>query len=275
MKTFFSVLFLIVFSSSAFAGSSKEKDAQVQIDAMRQTLDTQGHNLANTVNQLQQLLSNFQAVSGQIDQVAHENADQTKIIQDLQKRLDVSENKLALLENQLEEIKAAGLLPPTAAKNYKEFRTFEQALTKYNAEEYKDAIDSLRQFMSVNPKSIYWEFAQYWVGESYFALRDYPAAVAEYQQVVKKYPNGSKAAQAMLKQGLAFYELQSFDAAKAFLEKVSLKYSGTNEATLARDTIRKINVLLDQREREKVEKKMFDGLPKENNSATPEVVPTT
>ncbi len=274
MKSFLALILIVLLSSSAFAGP-KDKDSQVQIDEMKRIIDTQGHNLANTVNQLQQLLSNFQAVSGQIDQALHDNADQAKIIQDLQKRLDVNENKLGLLTTQLEEIKAAGLLPPTAAKNYKEFRTFEQALTKYNAEEYKEAIDSLRQFMSVNPKSIYWEFAQYWVGESYFALRDYPAAVAEYQQVVKKYPNGAKASYAMLKQGLAFFELQSFDASKAFLEKVAIKYPGTNEATLARNTVRKINSILDQREKEKNEKKMIEKLPEDNTAPAGSISPTS
>lgn len=236
------------FSLSIHSGIAGEtKDFQAQLDSIKRTNETQATNLANALNQLQEVLGNFQSLTGRVDQSLHENEEQGKFIADSQKRLDVLEEKVGLLIKQLEELKAAGLMTATLGKNLKEFQDYNQALARINAEEYKEAVSSLKQFLATYPKSALAENAQFWIGQSFYSMRDFSAAVSELQKVVSKYPTGGKAAPALLKQGYAFFEMQSFDEARAFLTKLTNKYPTTTEATVARDKLRKIDALLQER----------------------------
>lgn len=85
--------------------------------------------------------------------------------------------------------------------------------------------------------------AQYWKGETLYALKDYSNAILEFQKVVKKYPKGEKAPGAILKQGYSFYEMKNYPDAKAFLQLVVSNYPGSEESGYARERIQKIDQL--------------------------------
>lgn len=246
-------IFLILIPLSVFAGTLKELEEQLA--AFKRTYDAQSGNVARSLSQIQEMATEFQGLNGRIDQSLHENSNQTKLIEDNQKRLEILEDKIAILSKQLEEIKTAGLLPAVQVKNLKEFQEYEKALSLLNADDFRGAAQSLRQFLSANPKSVIAENAQYWIGEAHYAMRDFPAAVTEFQKVVQKYPTGSKAASAMLKQGFSFYEMQSFEDSQAFLNKVAAKYPNTTEAARARDRLKTIDELLQTKAREMMEQK--------------------
>lgn len=244
---------LIFFNANfTFAGDS---GLQAQIDEMKRVNAAQATNLANAINQIQEMVGTFQSLSGRIDQSLHDNDEQTKVLADNQKRLDILEEKTGLLVKQLEELKVAGLMTAALGKNLKEFQDYEQGIAKINAEEYKDAATTLKQFLATYPKSSLAENAQFWIGQSFYSMRDFSASISEFQKVVGKYPNGGKVTAALLKQGYAFYEMQSFDESKAFLTKLAAKFPATVEATAARDKIRQIDTLLEQKAKEAIEKK--------------------
>lgn len=242
-----------IFSPVAHAATLKELEAEVL--EFKRINDTQAKNLANALNQVQEIVSEFQGLSGRADQGLHENMEQARLIADAQRRVDILEDKIAILVKQLEELKTAGLMSVDQVKNLKEFQEYEKGLSLLNAEDYKGAVSSLKQFMAGNPKSPLVQNAQYWVGESYYAMRDFTAAVAEMQKVVQKYPSGVRVASSLLKQGFSFYEMQSFDDARAFLSKVVAKYPGSHEAALASERIKKIDALLEKKALETMEKK--------------------
>ncbi|MDO8518660.1 MAG: tol-pal system protein YbgF, partial [Deltaproteobacteria bacterium] len=231
----FKILTLLVFiSSPAFAGTAQ---LEAQIAELRRVNETQATNLASALNRVQEMVGEFQKMHGQVDASLHANEEQDKILKDSQLRLEAAENKLQLLVTQLEELKIAGLLPPDAVKNLSQFRSFEKALSRVNAGDFKQAIVDLKSFLTANAKSPFAEHAQYWIGESYFAMRDFTAAVAEFQSVIKKYPQSSKVPPSLLKQGLSFFEMQSFEEAKAFLTKVATRFPQSREAIRAQDKI--------------------------------------
>ena len=86
-------------------------------------------------------------------------------------------------------------------------------------------------------------------------MRDFTAAIAEFQNVVKKYPESSKVPSSLLKQGLSFFEMQSFEEAKAFLSKLAARFPQSGEAIRAQDKIRVIDRLFEIKAREALEKK--------------------
>lgn len=247
-KIFFPLLLVFVGALPASAASVKEMESQIA--ELKRVLETQGQNLATAMNQIQEVLAEFQKVHGQVDSGSHADLSQDQILQDNQRRLEVLEDKLTLLTTQLEELKTAGLLSPTAVKNLGEFQTYQKALSRVNSEDYKGAITSLKSFITENPKSPYAPNAQYWIGESYFAQQDYPAAISEYQRVIKKHPKHGKVPAALLKQGISFFKMQSFTEAKDFFAKLVTQYPGTNESIRASGQIREIERLLELKEKE-------------------------
>ena len=248
-----SLVFLLFLSTPAFAASTSE--LQAQIDELRRVNDAQATNLATASNRVQEMVGEFQKIHGQVDESLHANEAQDKLLKDSQMRLDIAENKLQLMVTQLEELKAAGLLPPDSVKNLSQFRVFEKALSRVNAGDYKQAVTDLKSFITTYPKSSYAEHAQYWVGECLYATRDFTAAVVEFQNVIKKYPQGVKAPASLYKQGMSFFEMQSFDDAKAFFAKLAARFPQTHEAILAQNQINAINQILETRAREALEKK--------------------
>lgn len=252
-KRYLLPLFILLASPTVFAASTK--DIEAQLAELKRINEAQAQNLATAVNQVQEMSAEFQKITGQLDQAMHLSEQQTKITQDNQRRLSLMEDKMQLLLQQIEELKKAGLLPPTAVKNLTDFRTYQSAVSKVNAEDYKGAVSSLRQFLGANPKSPYADFAQYWIAESFYAMRDFPASVAEFQKIIKDFPKSSKNPIAMLKQGMAFYEMQAFEDSKAFLGRVTAKFPGTPEAQSAQELVARINTVLEQKAKDNLEKK--------------------
>lgn len=248
------VLFFLISGWVLPASAASVKELERQIAELKRVLDSQAQNLATALNQIQEVLGEFQKIHGQVDSGLHADTAQDQLLQDNQRRLEVLEDKIPLLAIQLEELKTVGLLAPSSVKNLNEFQTYQKALSRVNAEDYKGAIVSLKAFLAENPKSPYAANAQYWIGESYYAQRDYPAAVSEYQKVVKKYPKHGKTPPALLKQGMSFFKMQSFTEAKDFLAKLVAQYPGTNESVRAGGQIREINHLLELKEKESLQR---------------------
>lgn len=91
--------------------------------------------------------------------------------------------------------------------------------------------------MRTHPKSDQAENAQFWVGESHFALRQYEQAILAYQEVIKNFPKGNKVANATLRQGMAFLEINDKTSAKLLLDKVVKNYPNTSEAKIAQQKL--------------------------------------
>ena len=75
--------------------------------------------------------------------------------------------------------------------------------------------------------------SQFWLGESYYAEKNYREAIAAYEKTIKDYPKSDKVSSALLKQGMAFLELGDKTAAKILLKKVIKNYPESNQARIA------------------------------------------
>ena len=95
------------------------------------------------------------------------------------------------------------------------------------------AIDGLRAFLRKYPRHDYADNAQYWLGEAFYAQKDYPHALAEFRNVIETYPRGNKVPDALLKVGYCYQALGQGDKARAVLEQVVNLYPKTEPAALA------------------------------------------
>ncbi|WP_119460240.1 tol-pal system protein YbgF [Rhodospirillaceae bacterium SYSU D60014] len=84
---------------------------------------------------------------------------------------------------------------------------------------YAEAESALRGFIERHPNHELAGNAQYWLGETYYVRGDYTQAAVAFAEGYQQYPEGSKAADNLLKLGMSLAEIgQTDDACRAFLE---------------------------------------------------------
>ena len=127
--------------------------------------------------------------------------------------------------------------PTQAPVVAKETDAYETALSNFRNGKHEEAIAGFRGFLRTQPKSDLAENAQFWIGESHFALRQYEQAILAYQEVIKNFPKGTKVANATLRQGMAFLEIDDKTSARLLLDKVVKNYPNTSEAKIAQQKL--------------------------------------
>lgn len=111
---------------------------------------------------------------------------------------------------------------------------YNNALELYNKQKYEAAKAMWEQVVAKHPKDRYAPSSQFWVGQSYFAMKKYEEAILAYNQVIKRYPKHDKVAPSLLKQGLAFRALGDKRTAKIVLKKLVANYPDTEQARIAK-----------------------------------------
>jgi len=178
------------------------------------------------------------------DMMKAQLADLTNKVAQLENRLKMIENTLGVAEGpsgkgqvMAKEGQAAEESPTTKPSEEvgvsEEQRLYDGGLASFKQGKYEEAISSFKIFLKKYPTSDLADNAQFWIGESYMALKQYEKAILAFQDVIKKYPDGNKVPGAMLKQALAFYEIKDKVSSKLLLKKIIRKYPDSNEAKIA------------------------------------------
>jgi len=79
--------------------------------------------------------------------------------------------------------------------------------------------------------------AAYWIGEAYYAEKDYDKAILQFEDVIQKYGDHPKVAAALLKQGMAFDVLGDRASARLLLQRVMERFPVSGEAKKAKATL--------------------------------------
>lgn len=114
-----------------------------------------------------------------------------------------------------------------------ESRAYEAALNLFRDANYAGAIASFRGFLKAYPDGELASNAQYWIGYSYYALKDYKSALAHQQKLVAMYPTSSKVPDSLLNIATNQIALDNLVEARKTLEELVARYPDTNAATLA------------------------------------------
>ena len=99
--------------------------------------------------------------------------------------------------------------------------------------QHAEAVSSLRAFLGKFPRHDYADNAQYWLGEAFYAQKEYAHALAEFRTVIETYPRGNKVPDALLKVGYCYQALGQPEKSRAVLEQVVNLYPKTEPAALA------------------------------------------
>lgn len=99
---------------------------------------------------------------------------------------------------------------------------------------YQGAIVAFQNFIKQYPKSNLAPRAQYWIGDSYFNLRDFKLAIASQQTLIKTYPDSPSVPDAMLNIASSQIEMGESIAGRRTLEDLVAKYPVSDAADKAK-----------------------------------------
>jgi tol-pal system protein YbgF len=128
----------------------------------------------------------------------------------------------------------------SAAENEAVRSDYDVAWRALEKKDYRVAITRFKEFLQKHPKSKLANNAQYWIGESHYALREFDQAILEFDAVRSRYPQAEKVPAALLKQGFAFAELGEKVNARLILQEVVEKYAQSPEAAQAKQKLRSL-----------------------------------
>lgn len=128
-----------------------------------------------------------------------------------------------------------------ASSDIDPYLQYEIALKMYRKGNYQETIIKLKEFLTLFPKNNRASNARYWIGESYFSMKDYKNSIRNFQIVLQKYPLSGKIPDAMLKMGMCFLKLSYKDKAAIEFQQVIDQFPKTQAAKLSREKLNQLN----------------------------------
>ncbi len=232
-----------------------DRDIQKRLDALdanvKGSVDVQKV-MADYGAKTDQLTTDIQLLQGKLE-------ENNFRIADLAQKLDDKTFKIAELSAHIDELDAkvkalAAGAPvttgPTGSAADKEKKAtpkaaepsevYRQALNDYNSGNIDLALAGFQNYLTQFPDTSQADKAQYWIGECYYAKKDYSKAIEAFSKIIKVYPKSDKAAGAKLKIGYSYVNENNAAKAKEWLNKVIKEYPQTKEAELAKEKLHKL-----------------------------------
>jgi tol-pal system protein YbgF len=116
---------------------------------------------------------------------------------------------------------AATPSPTSAAPSKAEY---DHALSLLNARDYDHANEALLAFLARWPEDPNVEAALFWSGECYLAKGELLDAKERFEAVLARFPQGTKAPDALLELGVTADRLGNKDSAKSYFERLAHDY---------------------------------------------------
>jgi tol-pal system protein YbgF len=110
---------------------------------------------------------------------------------------------------------------------------YKKALDALRAGHHAEAAAGFREFLRLYASHDFADNAQYWLGETFYDQKDYPAAVREFRRVIEKYPQGNKVPDALLKLGFCHLAIGSEQTGRQTLEQLVRSYPQHEAASRA------------------------------------------
>ena len=249
---------------------SQISETQRTLDQRVGELEAQARNrsIIDLFNQVETLKTEFARLRGQIEVLQNETENTQKRQRDLYVDLDGRLRKMeALIAEQA--LRAAQmppavvgatappgagapvigdpsrampattvLPPPTPAMDpVAEQRAYDQGLEHFRGGRFGEAVTAFQLFIRNFPKSTLVPSAQYWIGNSLYAVRDFRGAIATQRQLLTQFPDSAKAPDALLNIASAQSELGELQGSRATMQEVVAKYPASEAGAKAKQRL--------------------------------------
>lgn len=114
-----------------------------------------------------------------------------------------------------------------------EEKAYQQAYRLVQRKDYDGAVAAFQSLNQRFPQGKYLPNANYWLGEIYLTRQQYELAAKSFEGVYQQFPQHPKAADALLKMGYVAYGQGQFKRAESIFNQVKSKYAGSTSSQLA------------------------------------------
>lgn len=115
-----------------------------------------------------------------------------------------------------------------------EARAYEAGQAQRRIGNYQGAITAFQAFIDQHPRSPLAPRAQYWIGDSYYNLRDFKRSIAAQQKLIATYPGSSSVPDALLNTASSQIELGDVSGARRTLDGIVTRYPTSEAAVKAK-----------------------------------------
>lgn len=243
---------LLLGSAPAWAQSLEER-----VERLERTLNSSA--LIEMVNDNQKLRRTLQTLQGEVELLRRDvdeiQEHQRELFADIDRRLRELETAppaltpapiapMAPTDDELSEDSTeadeTSSTPEQTASQGDELLDYQAAFALLKAGSYARATEAFQAFLQSYPEGRYADNALYWLGESYYVVRDFEQALPQFQRVVEEHPASPKRPDALLKIGFIYHEQGKLDQARATLQQVIDDFGDTTAAALAKQRLNRL-----------------------------------
>lgn len=236
------------------AGLFADDDARKQVKQLEERIVKLEQELASSEQQKEQYIRStldlqmqMEALNTELRKLRGQNEELVHGLQDAEKR---QKDFYIDLDTRLRRFEGGEAAASTGARvdgtrdvsadPVGENRSFEAAYSLYKAENYLNAAAAFRDFLKHYPQSVHEANVQYWMGNSYFLLKDCKNSVASYQALGEKYPDHPRVPEAMLNIAECQLNLKNKSAAQKTLKQLISQFPGSSASEKAKKRLASI-----------------------------------
>ena len=151
--------------------------------------------------------------NAEVDQLKTQIEGKDRLINDLKTQIRAQSDQIYQLETQKQAQPARTVAVAVGDVSPEEYQSrYQEGLDLFHANQYRDAIQVFENLLASSANNNLSDNAQYWIGESHYALREYKKAIIDFEKVFT-FPRSNKNDAAQFKLGLCYVRLG--DNAKA------------------------------------------------------------
>ncbi len=183
----------------------------------------------------------------QVDKLESEVDDLQRRIAEKDRTIDVLKNQVDELESQTQKRTATpsytststgtGMNYSSGSGSYKQ--DYQAAYSLFQSRRYRDAINAFEAFLADGSTNSLSDNAQYWIGESHYALGDYSAAIVAFEKVFT-YKNSNKNDYSQYKLGQCYYMLKDYTRSRQEFQTLIDNYKNSSLISRAQGYLRKM-----------------------------------
>ena len=211
---------------SKSAGDGISEDMFLQIRAAVDRLDGVLWKRNSTADSLQRIIERRKARITELENLVTDTTQKGKAIRQPRRSQPVP--------------RTASTIAPSGSGMGTAFKSkYQQARFQFEARDYKRAIASFEALLTEFPDHSMADNCQYWIGESYFGLKQYPQAALEFQKVFA-FNQKDKYDDSQLMIGLAYYRNGEREKARYEFEVFLSNYGNSEYTAIAERYIKRI-----------------------------------
>lgn len=181
--------------------AKQDKGEQLNLLDTNEMVGQQDNSMASAALAQQESGADANKYKKEVEQLKKQIRSKDQTISNLQ-------NQVALQETEIQDLNSRpatrSFAAPAGDVSPEEYQSsYDNARSAFEARNYQQAIEYFEALLASSSTHSLSDNAQYWIGESHFALRQYDAAIIDFEKVLT-FPRSNKKADAQFKLGFCY-----------------------------------------------------------------------